>query len=657
MKRRRIKFVWGAGGIKAHWFFGLVGLYDRKEGMREDGLAVNLRGVMAWGLVLSVAGYFAAAAALFAFWQRSPYCLLTYSDALCYPVRRPEIAAKKGQAFIAEGQELIKANKWFDGARLLRQGLSLYPNDLPARLALGKFYTLINQRVLAVRTLTEVMPREFPGRTYLHGVLDVAEQSEDFDLVVSLADRYLAVLKPEAEVERRWLATRKFGALLAAQRGVDALAFAESEPPGDLSGEHRVLALLELKRAAEAVDFLVAWEKRPGADLGAVRRLQVRALREAGRRDEMEKVIERLRALSPDDTRLAVYAVIQRAMGGETDPRKAGVEDYIFRFGGNAQNLEILAAPLVEVNQRALFERTMAVAKDHGFSMYNFHVLQAQLHAQRGEWVEATRALGLLKPPPGVTLPLMQRIWTEWMQKLMGAASVPADAAQLALLEYLRGRPWPFKLFRQAIETLIRAERWDTAREAIATAQGIFPASRWVRQQKELVAAQAPAPAPATPRAADRPAVTLVGATLPRATPTDVLVPLAEVTEEVYFEQLDTLVRERQWDGVDRLIREARTRRPPPDWITRRDGDIRLAEIRLSQARGELPAMRAAAMLYLTSDVPRARKAVEVAQEFFSVGDQPAAVALIQVVLQRTPEFAQAKRLLAEWTGSAKDKK
>ena len=97
--------------IRGRWYFGVLGLYDRREGKRENGFAISERGVMGWAMVMLVAAYVASTAVLFSFWQRNFYCLLTYSDAFWYPVWRAPVAAKKGQSSIAGGQDLLKANK------------------------------------------------------------------------------------------------------------------------------------------------------------------------------------------------------------------------------------------------------------------------------------------------------------------------------------------------------------------------------------------------------------------------------------------------------------------------------------------------------------------------------------------------------------------
>ena len=85
MRHRRIKLIWGAAKvIHGRWYFGLFGLYDREEGKREDGFAISVRGVLLWAVATGTVLYFAGALALASFWQRSPYSLLTYPDALLY---------------------------------------------------------------------------------------------------------------------------------------------------------------------------------------------------------------------------------------------------------------------------------------------------------------------------------------------------------------------------------------------------------------------------------------------------------------------------------------------------------------------------------------------------------------------------------------------
>src|SRR4051812_1494326 len=98
MKLRRIKFIWAASRvIQGRWYLGLFGFYDRADGRgRENGLAVSVRGLLVGAGVLAVLAYVATATTVFWIWQRNPYNLLSYYDALGYPVRQAQIAEKKG---------------------------------------------------------------------------------------------------------------------------------------------------------------------------------------------------------------------------------------------------------------------------------------------------------------------------------------------------------------------------------------------------------------------------------------------------------------------------------------------------------------------------------------------------------------------------------
>ncbi len=65
----RIKFIWGAGRvIRGRWYLGLFGFYDRVEGEPDSGLAISLRGVLAWGAACGALAYVGAATALHSVW-------------------------------------------------------------------------------------------------------------------------------------------------------------------------------------------------------------------------------------------------------------------------------------------------------------------------------------------------------------------------------------------------------------------------------------------------------------------------------------------------------------------------------------------------------------------------------------------------------------
>ena len=623
MRNRRIKVIWGASDvILGQWYFGLFGFYDQ-----QSGLAISVRGILRWGLMMAALGYFAAALALGYFWQKNPYNRLTFSDALFYPIRRADIAVKKGQAFIAEGHEMLKERKWGDGARLLRAGLALCPGELEARQALARFHLLANQRPLAVKVLGEGLAREFPGQSYLAGLFDLAEQGEDFDFVVATADRYLPLLSGDAAlIERRWLTGRKFDALLAGQRKPEALELALAEEPGEMASEHRVLGLVELGRASEAAEYLETWSKRSGANLPAVYRLQVRVSREMKQFEAMDLALGKLRSWDPADPAQAVYGVVQRAMAGRDAAAKLALEDFLFRFGGTSPNLQLAADPLAEIGQRELLERCIVAGKEQGFRLQPLRAQRVQIYVRRGEWTEAAAELDLMKAAPGETLAPLEQYWWDWMSRLVAVATNKLESAQISFLDYLRERAVPMKLCRFSIEALRMAGRIEVARDVIAITERSYPASRWAQSQKAEVEKKLQAQRSAKVMAA-----------------ADIL-----VEEGVFFERLDAFMLERKWTEAETLIHDLRGNVPPVAWLERRDGDLRWADVRINHGRGELPRLLASARVYLNGNATRSQRIIELARERYSSGDKNGAKGLVQIVLQRSPDFPAAMDLNAQ---------
>ncbi len=487
---RRVKFIWGASRvIRGRWRLGLFGYYDRVVGEREGGLAISVRGLLAWLALASAGVYLAGASALYGVWQRNPYSLLTWNDAVLYPVRRAEIRKKMGQALIAEGHELFRAQRWHEAATRLRSGLARSPRDLRARLALAEIHFRFQQRSEALRILQEGLGEEFPGRPYLERLFAVAVEREDYALIAALSARYRSRLDPTGQaVLRRWLLERQLGALLAGGLPEEVLAITAREL-GETAAESRVHALVALGRTAEAAAFLNEWRSRPGADLALVRRLRVSVARQAGAFDEMEAALAEMRRAQPGDPSPLVYGITQQAMAGRETEAGAALEDYLFRFGGTEAHVRLVAEPLVELGRVRLLQRCLEAARAHGYSTGPYTELLLRARLQDGDWEGAADWLAELPPPTGPDAPQVQ-IWRGWMQRLLQVVRAPTPAAQAALLQVLRERPWPVRIFRTSVEALQRAGRLAAAREVVELGRHLFPASRWMRERDAAIAAQ-----------------------------------------------------------------------------------------------------------------------------------------------------------------------
>jgi predicted Zn-dependent protease len=175
------------------------------------------------------------------------------------------------------------------------------------------------------------------------------------------------------------------------------------------------------------------------------------------------------------------------------------------------------------------------------------------------------------------------------------------------------------------------AGRLETARDIVAIAEAAFPGSPWVQSQKSELARDLAA----------RQAAVTVAESAPNAG--------APLTEKAFFERLQELVRLQQWNPAERLIGESRARTPKPEWLDTRDADLRLAELQIAQGRGEVSGMAVATRLYLNGSAERSKVALDLAEKYYVAGDQKGALALVQEVLKRSPDFARAGKLLAQW--------
>jgi hypothetical protein len=647
----KIKLVWGSTRVlQANWRLGLFGFYERNSAARgrSTGLAISLRGALVWLGVLLVAAYFAGAGVIWFWLERRPYNFVTYAD-LVLPTRWAEVTKLRGQGAIAEGVDDFKNHKWREGMMRLSAGLSRYPQDSKARLALAHVYLAVNQRKQAKTLLTDGFAPGYPGHAYVREVCGLAADSEDYDWFIATCDTAMGQLAalPGRTAERRDILQQKLAALLAAGRADEVLRLVAAEPENGRAvfREFNVLALLACARPAEAVAALETWRKERGLD-PQVARLQIRAFREAGRFDDMERSIEELRAFAPTDAQPYIYGIIQRFLAGRRTEADRGLDNFLLRFGGSPEVVRLLAAPLAEINEQAPIERLMAHARDQGFDLTPFRQALLRVRLHQGDWVAAWDVFNDIKASlktsePGPTA------WAELMGRMIKAALDPSEGAQSRLTDFVRERQLPLKTDRELITVLRRAGRPATARTLITFAQGVYPENAtletWRKElDRELAAAQ-------VVEQAAKPVVSSKAATAPSA-PAGTVPAREEISETIFFKRLAEAEKAGNFEGELRQILELRLARP--DWLAARQEEILGEEIRLNGRVGDLPALHLAASLYLNGDKNRAMRVVRLARELHAAGCKEAAMLLAQELLRKIPNYPPAKRLLAEWGAS-----
>lgn len=633
IKIPRIKLQWAtSAATPGDWYLGLFGRYARQGG-RGRGLAVSIRGVLLWGAAAGLAAYFTGAAYVYWRLERRPYNFVRYSDILLYPIRFEKIEKLRGQAIIAAGFDTIKAGQWYGGVNELRMGLERYPQDLKARLEVAKFFIAAKVRPKSQEVLLGGLAFGYTGRTYLEAAIGMASAGEDFELILTICDRALAlaVASPEFEADRRWLVEQRLRALLSQERSDEALAYAEAEMAtveSSTLNELRLLALIQAKRLEEAVAFGEAWRARVGDD-AQVLRLLVRVYREAGHLDKMEGILSELRRARPADPRIRVFAIIQYLLAGDEAKGRELIDDFIFRMGGAPENFALLAEPLAEIKRGRELEVVIAAAAERGVADFRISVAKLQSFLNERRWAEAARLMvdmraSLPADSPGRIAML------DLIQILVAAAADPAEGTQTSLTNYIAVRQLPMAGYRQIIEVLKVAKRTATARETVRLAQGVFPTNRYLMKMKaELDAELASASAVA------------------EAGRTDKVVRPAFATSEGFYKELDEVTATRANEAGLALLRELRA--ASPNWVAGEGEPLARRELELSAQGNDFVELKAAAQRYVNDDRVRITTAIGLATRLHSEGRDEQARLILDEILRRLPGNVAATRLKSSW--------
>lgn len=631
----RIKLQWGASrATPGDWYLGLFGLYSRKSG-NGRGLAVSIRGVLAWSSLAAVSAYFAGAGYYWWKQDQKPYNYVGYADVLLYPLsaaKRQHVRELQGQALIASANEDLANQIWNRGMMNLRLGLERYPNDLKARLRLAQLFVAYRLRSKAEETIMQGLEFGWPGRTYLQSAIELAGAGEDHELIVAICDRGLALHDParNPSSDRRWLIEQRIRALLAAKRNDEAIAYAEKEKnqvDDNTISELRLLALLQAGRKDEAVVFAEAWRARAGAEAAALR-LLARVYREAGRLDDMARVLNEVKARNPGSPRPHVFVMIQYFLAGRETEGRVQLDDYIFRYGGTEANYALAAEPLAEIGRGAEVDVLLAAASERGIRDPRMLLAKLLLLITEKRWGEATRQIDDIRSslPAGSERASL----LDYYQYLVAAASDPADGAQSSLTDYVRLRQLPMAIYRQCIEVLRRAGRIETARQIVTFADGVFPSNAFLAEARASLEQEIAARAAAA--LAERP----------------VTAPVASLTSASRFKaELERVVAEKGPAAGQILLRELRQARPA--WMAEQDEFLSLKELEFDAAGDDIAALQGSVRRYLTADRARIQQVIVVATRLHENGRKDEARLLLAEILRRTPGQPRATELLAKW--------
>lgn len=628
IKIPRIKLQWAtAKTTPGDWYLGLIGIYKRGT-TRSRGVALSLRGLLAWSCVFAAFAY--AGVAAYVWWklEQRPYNFVKYTDMLAYPLKKKEIDELRGQALIAEGMDSLKEQRWGDAMMKLRVGLDKYPRDLKARLEVTRFFLAAKVRPRAQAMLLGGLDYGWPGRYYLENAIAVAGAGEDQELIIEFCDRALSLYDPTRHpvADRRWLVEQRARALLQERRFEEVLATLQEHEAilGDeLRSEFRLVALLQDNRVEEAVVFAEAWfERSPRSP--QVHRLLARSYREAGRLDDMTRILAATRALEPASPRALVFAFIQNFLAGADDAGRQLLDDFIFRFGGTIDNFILAAEPLGEIGRVAEVDHLINAAAERGMKDARLRSARLQGLVNGARWTEAAREIdnvrAMLSPEA-----LSRAAMLDILSLLIAAASDSAEAAQSGIVDHVRQRQFPLSVYRQLIEALRKAGRIDTARRIATFGEGVYPANRYIadtiKTLDDAIEARRLAEEAARPVAASRP----------------------ELQSAKLFQAELTRQRSDSPEAALRLIYDLRQARP--DWAKEEGPALDLAELEIQSQRQDAAALQGAVRRYLANERTRIRETLRVASETFNAGNPENARLILNEVLRRIPDEPSATSL------------
>jgi len=523
----------------------------------------------------------------------------------------------------------MEQSRWGDGTFYLRLGLGRCPENFEARYALAQYYVRTGARSLALALVADGMLHGYPTRKILERTFIVVEAGEDWTSGLRICERGLSQLDKTSQwSERQWLLGRQLAALIGLGRAEDALALAEAE--GEQAGPsvklQRGQALLALDRSGEAAALLAGWATSASAmDVRRFLKLEAEAWRKAGRLAEMEQPLEKLRALEPALKQPLAYAVEQHARAGHQ--ADAALDNYLFRFGGTANNLFLAARPLARIPDVGLLRRVHAAARERGFAMPRFHAQLGEALLRAGDLAALPSFMADIEPD-FESERQEARYWLEWMRAVANAVTAPGSGTTLTLLNLMRTWWLSLEAYRMTIAALRQAGQDDSAREVITFARRLYPESpSLLAQEAELDQVLAAAPPSPPLKLPERPRVA--------------------ANWNDFHQPLDEAMAAGRWSDAHQMLRDARRAIPVPDWLGTRTAELAWREIQTSHAVGARALLQLAARYFVTGSAGRSARVLALARQWMAADSRDDALILVKAVIEKSPEHPNARQLLA----------
>lgn len=653
MALKKIKFVWGTPTLaEDRWRLGVLLLQEAPDptrpvptggtpgywkGYLHHTLYLSVRGLLAWGAVFAVLGYLAAAGALYVRYERAnPHNRIGYLD-LALPTRWSERHRLQGEGFILLAREKFEEGRFNDGFSLLRAGVGKHPADFKARLDLAGIYIAMRLRTQAEKLMEDGLALGYPGRDYLKALFSLAAEADRPDHWVALCRRAREQLDLLPEAERPagdslWLDQETSRAFMAAGLSEEALkmvenGYAEDDP---FRREMSILALLERKDGPAALAIAERWTTEKPREATALR-LLIRCQREVGDFAAMDESMARFRTLYPTRPDALLYAVVQYHLGGRTEEARAALDELIFRHGANANLYPTLTAALAGIGFTAPLPDLAREMRDRGISPRPVLIAQLQAHVTENAWPEALATIESIRRETEPPLGAAQEVWLETMNRLARACMDGGSGNQSSLVEAVADNPGTLRVYRVILDSLLAADRVETAAQVLALAEGPYPTAQSIvsirsKIQERRAAITAAQPKPAAVDAAAAEALSGLAA---------------------FSAAFEARVQAEDPQGALDLL--SALRRAQPAWMVGSAARLDALELPV-RARGEDPLrLQLLTRNALGRDRFAPNRMLVLARAVFAEGYRANALLMLKEILRRDPAHTEALAQLAIW--------
>lgn len=649
MKEARIKFTWGKQG-PAHtpWHLGLFAIHRRStKGVpdfaylservqrlyQKKTVFISVRGLLVWTCALAAAAYFSGAFAILQIQRRQPHCQITYAD-LVLPTRWAGLDELRGAALLEQARDEFNAGRFMSGFNLLRSGLARKPGDTRARLDLSTLYVQLRLRAQSDRLLLAAFDQGYPGAAFLSEAYAKLAEGDNPGLLDTFLqkarDTFAAAGGPPADA--RLIEELSLNAALRAGRQEEAGRLAARLYPenSDQRLRKEIQIALAAGDTARAVALAEVWERLRPSDQEVVA-MVAGVYRKAGRHEDMQAAIRRLRALNPSHAGHATFGVVQNHLAGRTVQAREALEDWFFRFGSDDRSLAQLSRDLSKVGADDLLARVEEVVREHGFDPQSVLVgrLFAQIDARDWERAVVTRdrlaeILPRMKPADRLAITVATTLVTACVDAGSGNQEIFIEA-------FLRS-PGSLEFNRRMLEALVACGRLDTAAQLVTLVEGSYPESQYVARISADVTARRLAQVQAEEAA--RPAARQPGA--PAYTGADAL-----------WADLKELESAGKPDEALRRIRAVRA--AAPKWLPAAEEALLLREIDLALQADDMPLLQLTLRNGLRLRPESAGGVLERAVRWREEKRTTEALLVAREILRRRPDFQPALQAVAAW--------